>query len=107
MPEYLAKIHRRHSALRSRDFFDIFALIEHFKIDLRTAANVDLLRCVFHAKRVPLGLLDQFPQVRALHAVDFFNVRSTIKPGVKLKSFDFYFDYVCRVVEKLKPFGME
>lgn len=93
----------RAGAARAKDFFDIFTLVEHFGMDLAREEIIDLLKAMFAAKRVPLHLLGQVPRYRELHRSGFESVRQTVKPGVRLRDFDFYFDYVIRLTEKLKP----
>ncbi len=88
--------HRTGSA-RARDFVDIYQVMQHFNLDLTTPENCLLLRNIFDAKRVPLALLNQLPEYREFHRPDFAAVKATVKAGVVLKDFDFYFDYVLDV----------
>lgn len=106
MREYGSIVHRnRTGSARARDFVDIYQLMENFKLDLATAENCLLLRNIFDAKRVPLALLNQLPEYREFHRPDFAAVKATVKAGVVLKEFDFYFDYVLRVWSRLKALG--
>ena len=107
MPEYCQIATSPSQSARARDFFDIYTVIEFFKIDLTTEENLELLKNIFIAKRVPLEFLARIPVYREYHRQDFPSVESTITPGTNLKDFDFYFDYV---VEKsqalLKALGI-
>lgn len=102
--EYRRIVKSRRGAARAKDFFDIHTLVEHFKLDPTRDSNVKLLKAMFEAKRVPLTLLGQIPKQRELHRTGFDAVRETVKPGVTLREFDFYFDYVLGVVRALEPF---
>jgi hypothetical protein len=106
MREYGPIVHRnRAGSARARDFVDIYQVMESFKLDLATAENRSLLRNIFDAKRVPLGFLDRLPEYREFHRPDFAAVQATVKAGVVLKEFDFYFDYVLGVWARLKALG--
>ena len=100
MPEYGEIVKSPSQSARARDFFDIYTIIEFFKIDLTTEENLELLKNIFIAKRVPLVLLVKIPIYREYHRQDFPSVESTVTPRTNLKDFDFYFDYV---VEKSQP----
>ena len=104
MPEYGPVVKRnRPGAARARDFLDIHTLVTERKIDLGSQTNRELLLQVFQAKRVPLSLLGLIRDYREFHRADFPAVKATVKPGVEIREFDFYFDYVLRLVEQLKP----
>jgi hypothetical protein len=103
MPEYAKFIGTSSRTARARDFFDIYAAIEHFAIDLARKENLQLLRDVFLAKEVPVNLITKITDYREYHRPDFAAVQSTVKRGVKLRDFDFYFDYVvkrCGILSK-------
>ncbi|MEX0777374.1 MAG: nucleotidyl transferase AbiEii/AbiGii toxin family protein [Phycisphaeraceae bacterium] len=103
MPEYGPVVDRKRSgAARARDFVDIHGFVEKFKLDLTAPDNYSLLKSIFLAKRVPLDLLDQVDNYREFHRADFQAVKDTVKPGVGLREFDFYFDYVVGLCEQLK-----
>jgi hypothetical protein len=94
MPEYGEIVKSRSQSARARDFFDIYTTIEFFKIDLTKGENLELLKNIFVAKKVPLALLAKIPVYREYHRQDFASVESTVTPRTKLEDFDFYFDYV-------------
>ena len=101
MPEYTPNTTK---TARARDFFDIYAVIEHFKIDFTLLDNLSLLKNIFEAKKVNLSLIGQINQYREYHRPDFASVEATAKPSVKLKTFDYYFDYVvdkCKCLQSL------
>lgn len=52
-----------------------------------------------------MGVLNQLPEYREFHRTDFAAVKATVKAGVVLKEFDFYFDYVLDVWLRLKALG--
>jgi hypothetical protein len=104
MPEYGPVIKRsRAGASRARDFVDIHAIVTRRRIDMSSQDNVSLLSHMFKAKKVPLSLLGYIGKYREFHQMDFQAVRDTVRPGVALKEFDFYFDFVLGLAERLKP----
>jgi hypothetical protein len=109
-PTY-ARFVKKHQAPRTRDFFDIPEVVNRFKIDLLTADNQKLVRNMFKAKRVPLQLLLTIDEQREFHRLGWDALKDTVDPAVRLRDFDFYFDYVlnlCRELAqamRLRPFG--
>jgi hypothetical protein len=104
MPEYGAAVKDPSRSARPRDFFDIYTVIEHFRIDLGTTKNINLLRNIFAAKRVPLKLIGKIEEYREFHRAGFAALRDTVRTDTKLNDFDFYFDYVvgkCRTLKAL------
>jgi len=101
MPEYQRYIGTSTASARARDFFDVYTTIKHFEIDILSTDNLRLLKKIFAAKEVPLRLLTQVAAHREDHRPDFEQVRNTVKPNVKLKDFDFYFDYVVAICDRL------
>ncbi len=93
MPRYVKQV-RSHPAPRARDFFDIHSTIVRFPMDLLAADNLELLRKMFHAKRVPLEFLYEVEKERDLHRLDWQAVIDTVDPHVQLRDFEFYFDFV-------------
>lgn len=94
MPEYSEFIGKSYSTARARDFFDIYTVIKHFKINITTTENIRLLKNIFKAKGVSPNLIGKIKDYREYHRPDFLAVKSTIKSNIKLNNFDFYFDYV-------------
>ena len=88
---------------RARDFFDIYTLMKHFKVDLSTNENIVLLEKMLSAKKVPYEYLDKISESKKLHQSSFATVKDTIKPTEELKDFDFYFDYVVDMVREISP----
>ncbi len=93
MPSYAA-FTKRHPAPRARDFLDIFDLISRFKLDLTEEGCLRLLSAMFAVKQVPLNLLGQIPAHREFHRDDWRAVLDTVRPGVVLRDFDFYAQFV-------------
>ena len=101
MPEYTPNTTK---TARARDFFDIYAVMEHFKIDFTSHHNIDLLKNIFEAKKVALTLIGEINRYREYHRPDYVSVEATAKPSIKLNTFDFYFDYVvdkCKCLQSL------
>ena len=63
-----------------------------------------LIEAMFAAKEVPIALMSNLPQQRDFHRDDWPNVRATV--AEQLQEFDYYFDFVARAIEPLKPFGV-
>jgi predicted nucleotidyltransferase component of viral defense system len=101
MEEYRAIVPTVTRSPRARDFFDIYTIVSTMKIDLLSTENRDVLGGVFDAKRVPLGFLRNLEKYREFHRSDFVAVRATIGTGTHLEEFDFYFDFVKSISEKL------
>ncbi len=105
MPEYAEIIQRNGIGKeRARDFLDIEVLVKMFNIDLSSERTKNMLKQMFAAKRVPLALLGRIRQTRDFHFQGYEAVRATMKPGVEVKPFVEYFNFVveeCRALESL------
>jgi predicted nucleotidyltransferase component of viral defense system len=103
MPEYPVRIRK---SARARDFFDIHTLLTNFAIKLSAPENVEVLKSVFLAKKVPLRLIGKVCEFREYHRQDYASLASTVRPGTDLRPFDYYFDYVvencCKPLESLR-----
>jgi hypothetical protein len=103
MPEYGTVVKRKRlGSPRARDFLDIHTLVTERHLELSAVENQQLLRRIFHAKRVPMSLLKLIAKYRPFHSENFPAVKDTVKPGVKLEPFDFYFDFVLELVSKIQ-----
>ena len=102
MPEYKEVIDTLTISPRPRDFFDIFNLIERYKIDLNSDENKEMLIEMFKIKEVPIILIKKIEKYRDFHKEGFFALKDTVKPSVELKDFDFYFDYVVQKTNSLE-----
>ena len=99
MAEYGPVVKRnRPGGARARDFVDIHTLVTCRSLAMTSKDNQVLLRHIFVAKRVPLELLNRIANYREFHAENFVAVKDTVKPGLELQSFDFYFDFVLELV---------
>jgi Nucleotidyl transferase AbiEii toxin, Type IV TA system len=103
MPEYGPVVKRsRAGGARARDFLDIHTLVTERTLDMASRANQELLEQIFLAKRVPLSLLKRIANTRDFHRENFLAVKDTVKPGVVLEPFDFYFDFVLKLISTFK-----
>jgi predicted nucleotidyltransferase component of viral defense system len=95
MPEYTFYL-KKHDSPRGRDFLDIYTVAEYFRIDFGDRGFRQTLTRVFQAKRVSLALLAKIVDeaTREYHRPDFVSIAPTIRPGLDLQEFDFYYDYV-------------
>lgn len=106
MPEYSRFLGKSYETARARDFFDIYTVVEHFNINLTTSENLRLLKHIFAVKEVPINLIGNIKEFREYHRSDFVAVENTVKPDIRIKDFDYYFDYVVnKCNELLKALG--
>lgn len=86
---------------RARDFFDISILVEHFKIDLNTRENIELIKNIFDAKRVPLSYLLNLAKIKEIQSLGFESVKQTVSKSEDLKDFEYYYTYVNKLIKEL------
>ncbi len=79
---------------RARDFYDIHNLTTSFEIDFKSKENIELLKQIFSAKRVPIEFILGIPDCYNLHFRSWQTVLDTIDQKQKVESFKFYFDFV-------------
>lgn len=96
---------RKNPASRARDFYDLYACIQYARVDL--SKDRGLLAGMFAAKEVPLTLLQLLNEerYREFHRASWDAVEAAVV-GERLESFDFYFDFVWREVERLQSAGV-
>ena len=97
MPEYKLVRHKRP---RARDFYDIYSIISEGALEIGAPDNLELARCIFEAKKVPLNLVPRITDYRNFHKQDWQSVRDSVSSDVY--EFDYYFDYVLGQVQHLK-----
>jgi hypothetical protein len=102
LPEYP---HRGHRAPRARDFYDIHTVVTRLSLRLESAEHVELARAIFGAKEVPISLLREIRRTREYHAPDWPSVQ--VASGSALRGFDFYFEFVADLAERLEPLWNE
>ncbi|HUY81618.1 MAG TPA: nucleotidyl transferase AbiEii/AbiGii toxin family protein [Acidobacteriaceae bacterium] len=98
MPEYT--LQRRPSA-RARDFYDIHLIAATTGMSFNSPENLELVRHIFAAKEVPLGLLGKILDQREFHRPDWDSVRNSSNDD-DLAEFDVYFDFVVEEVKSMK-----
>jgi predicted nucleotidyltransferase component of viral defense system len=87
---------------RARDFFDIYVIMKEINTDLNGNDNKGLLKTIFQTKKVPLRYLKLVRDDKEFHRQGFASLKDTMKPGMKLETFDFYFDYVADILEQIE-----
>ncbi|MGH7784756.1 MAG: nucleotidyl transferase AbiEii/AbiGii toxin family protein, partial [Candidatus Binatia bacterium] len=103
LPEYGPIVKRRRpGSPRARDFVDIHALATSLEAEFLDSEFIELLEKIFAAKHVPLAFLDLINNHRDFHAQEFPSVRDTVKAGVSLRDFDFYFDFVVELARRIR-----
>lgn len=93
--------HIKYPSARARDFYDIFSIVNERALDFSQDEFHELVQHVFAAKSVPIHFIGQISDYFDFHKPDFEDVRGTIVG--KVESFEFYFNYVVKHAEKLKP----
>ena len=88
---------------RARDFYDIHAICEAIQVDFTSPDFHYVVEQIFQAKQVPLDFLGRIAteEIRAFHATDWVSARNSVI-GAK-QDFDYYFNYVCAMLDGLKP----
>ena len=82
---------------RSRDFYDIWAICEHFAINL--GAHLEVVQAVFDAKKVNMNLLRDLESVKALHYASWSDVEISVVG--EIEDFNFYFEFVNNFAKEL------
>ena len=100
-PEYRTIVKSHPPCARARDFFDIYTIMQTFPVDFNKATTKELLKASFASKRVPLGLIRKVASQREFHRQDYPSLKDTVKDGVDLKPFDYYFDYVVALLNSI------
>jgi len=100
-PEYRSIVKSHPSGARARDFFDIHTIMQTFPIDFNKETTKELLKASFESKKVPLSLIHKVVSQREFHSEDYPSLRDTVKKGVDLKPFDYYFDYVVGLLNSI------
>lgn len=98
MPEYPL---RKNRTPRARDFYDITVISLWEGIDFGSSKNHALVKHIFEAKLVPLNLIAKIQVQREFHRQDWTQVQNAVP--ISLKEFDFYFDFVVKQAQLLKP----
>jgi len=100
MVEYQDVIKKRRTP-RARDFYDIYVIQNASNFDLSSNENMKLIQNIFGCKKVPLSFLKLIKNYRDFHAAGYDELKSTIKANEEVKPFDFYFDFVVDLVNKI------
>lgn len=88
---------------RPRDFVDIHILSNHYGINWASSDFQSTILLVFAKKKVPTTLISNIRNNREFHINGFPSVEATVLPNFQLEEFDFYFDFLCKRCEELKP----
>jgi hypothetical protein len=76
------------------------------RMNLGSPENLELVRHIFAAKEVPLGLLGKIKDQREFHRPDWDSVRASSN-NPDLAEFDDYFDFVVERVSSMKALWEE
>lgn len=104
LPNYKSIVGTHNPRARARDFFDIYIVSENFKIDFVSDDNIELLKNIFSAKRVPILWINKIVESKEFHKSDWNSVIDTIpdKESIKELNYDFYFDYLVQKIELIR-----
>jgi hypothetical protein len=86
---------------RARDFYDIHLIMEMHEIDPNTPENIELIKNIFYAKKVPLSFIKEIRNNKSIHIDDWQSVMDTISPSEISQDFNFYFDFVLQTFENI------
>lgn len=92
--EYAQIVRTKSQGERARDFLDIYVLMTKFNIKLTAPENLVLIKAVFATKKVPLEILARIEPYKERHKAGFGSVIASLKKGIKVRDFDFYFKFV-------------
>ncbi|MBN1414848.1 MAG: nucleotidyl transferase AbiEii/AbiGii toxin family protein [Bacteroidales bacterium] len=101
VPDYKEIVKSITPKSRARDFFDIYTLINHFRIDLTTKENIELLKSILESKNVPIDYLARISECKELHEESFAELKDTLKPSETLMPFESYFDFLIKLTERI------
>ncbi len=100
IPEYQDIVPTANKKGRARDFYDIWNICNQFSIDISSSENQELIKEIFKAKRVPVSFLNLIEEYKDLQRENWKSVEDTL--GSDNEGFDFYFDYVMKLVDEIK-----
>jgi hypothetical protein len=101
IPEYKEIVKTMTPKSRARDFYDIYALINRFGSDLTLSENIDLLRSILAAKKVPFHFIGKIKESKKLHEESYVSLKDTLRTSDRIEDFDYYFDFVIKLVEEI------
>lgn len=100
IPEYQKIVPTAKIKGRARDFYDIWNICNQFPIDIASPQNLFLIKEIFKAKRVPISFLKLLDGYKDLQRENWKSVEDTL--ASENNGFDFYFDYVMKLVGHIK-----
>ncbi len=104
LPDYTLRGYR---TPRARDFYDIVIIMrKNPEMNLLSPENVILLRKIFEAKNVSRELLLKIRDSREFHKADWNSVVASA-PKLEPPDFDFYFNQIIDLAEKLHSLWVE
>jgi hypothetical protein len=90
----------RDSKPRTKDFYDIFMIMNSDVLNVDILENLPLLKRIFEVKRVPIDFLKDIKNNEEFHGANFEQLLSTLpKDEVEHPNFKPYFDYVVDLIE--------
>jgi predicted nucleotidyltransferase component of viral defense system len=105
MPEYSEIVKRKREGSKSdraRDFFDFYHIMKDNRFNISSPINLDHIQKCFEIKRVPLSLISKIKDMEEYFKHGFQSVKDSVRPGIEVKEFEFYFKYLVKKCEKLE-----
>jgi len=101
LPRYKEVISSHSPRPRARDFYDIYLLMDQYKIDPSAGDNKVLLSNIFSAKKVPVEFIQYIGDHLDIHRQDWQNVLDTLSAKEEVQPFDFYANFLLRQYQPL------
>lgn len=101
LPNYKEVISSFTPRARARDFYDIHLIMGMHEIDLELPDNLELIKNIFQAKKVPVGYIKNIRNNKTLHLDNWQDVMDTISPHDTIQDFHYYFNFVLINFENL------
>jgi hypothetical protein len=101
VPDYKEIVKSMTPKSRARDFFDIYTLVTHFKVDLTKNENIELIKNILAVKNVPISYINKISESRKLHEETYLQLKDTLRASERLESFDYYFEFVLKLTKEV------
>ena len=89
LEEYGPIIGKNSFTPRARDYYDIVTILETTDIDVRSEENLEILKAIFAAKKVPLDFMAKLPERLYFHRENWLSVIDTASMR-DAKDLDYY-----------------
>ncbi|MGL5279994.1 MAG: nucleotidyl transferase AbiEii/AbiGii toxin family protein [Cetobacterium sp.] len=101
MKEYKEIVSSARQKKRARDIYDIWNLFDNFS-NIENRITKELVINIFSAKQVPIEFLDKIESLREPYRENWETVKATLSEGNSLEDYDYYFNFIIEIIEKIK-----